>query len=92
MIRFLATILLFGCSLAAYADAILPAEKVRARKLYVVKCAKCHKFYEPRLYRDAEWEGWMDSMSQKSKLKPADEALLRRYLSAYRAGEIPSPK
>jgi hypothetical protein len=63
-------------------------ELADARKLYVGKCAKCHKFYEPRKYTDADWRTWMDSMSRKSKLKPNQEELLNRYLDAYRSGQI----
>jgi cytochrome c5 len=76
---------------AVWAEDLTPAEQTRARKLYVSKCAKCHKFYEPRGYTDAEWERWMIAMGKKSRLKQADETLLNRYLDGYRAGELPPP-
>jgi hypothetical protein len=59
-----------------------------ARKVYVAKCAKCHKFYEPKNYTDEDWDTWMDKMSRKSKLKADQEVLLKRYLAEYRAGKI----
>ena len=62
-----------------------------ARKVYVAKCAKCHRFYEPANYSEPDWRRWMTSMSRKSKLKPDQEALLNKYLEAYRAGRVPSP-
>jgi cytochrome c553 len=60
------------------------------RKLYVAKCAKCHKFYEPKGYSQPEWDRWMSLMSRKSKLKPAQEKELSDYLDAYRRGQIPA--
>ena len=59
-----------------------------ARKLYVAKCAKCHRFYEPTSYSETTWRDWMASMSRKSKLKPEQEELLVRYLDSYRAGKL----
>jgi hypothetical protein len=66
-------------------------EQAHARKLYVSKCAKCHKFYEPRAYTDADWNRWMIAMGKKSKLKQTDLSVLKRYLDGYRAGELPPP-
>ena len=56
-----------------------------ARKLYVAKCAKCHKFHNPAKYTDEEWRTWMRKMSRKSKLKPEQHELLSRYLETFRA-------
>jgi len=50
------------------------------RKLYVAKCAKCHKFYDPAKYSDEEWAKWMGKMSKKAKLKPEQEQMLSRYI------------
>lgn len=58
-----------------------------ARKLYVAKCAKCHRFYDPADYSLAVWNSWMDKMSRKSKLEPGQEELLSRYLGAFRRRE-----
>ena len=55
-------------------------ETAAARKLYVAKCAKCHKFYDPKKYSDEEWHKWMRKMSKKSKLTPEQEALLSQYI------------
>jgi len=85
--------LLVGATLAAAAQPVTAGQltlkdAAAARKVYVAKCAKCHKFYEPRDYSDADWGLWMDKMSRKSKLSAEQEALLKRYLNAYRAGQI----
>lgn len=77
---------------AASAHDLTPKELAAARKIYLVKCAKCHRFYEPTDYAEPDWRRWMDSMSRKSKLKPPQEKLLNRYLDAYRAGEVPNPE
>ncbi len=60
------------------------AEAVAARQLYVAKCARCHKFYSPAKYSSVVWHSWMDKMSRKAKLKPAQEELLARYLEVFR--------
>ena len=57
-----------------------------ARKLYVGKCARCHKFHDPAKYSDKEWREWMNKMSRKAKLKPEQTDLLTRYLELYRHG------
>lgn len=61
------------------------AELAAARKLSAVKCAKCHKFYEPVDYTQAGWSEWMEKMRRKSKLKPEQFELLSRYLEDARA-------
>jgi hypothetical protein len=58
-----------------------PGDPARAgRKLYVAKCAKCHKFYDPAKYSDAEWAMWMEKMGRKAKLKPDQQQILARYI------------
>jgi hypothetical protein len=88
---FLAAVLFWAVN-AAGADELTPTELTAARKMYVAKCAKCHKFYEPRDYSAEEWKRWMEAMSRKSKLKPEQEKLLLRYLDGYRAGRIPKAR
>ena len=76
----------------AGADELTPKEAAAGRKVYVAKCAKCHKFYEPKGYNGADWRRWMGSMSRKAKLKTEDDKLLRQCLDEYRAGRIPKAK
>jgi hypothetical protein len=59
-------------------------ETKTARKLYLSKCAKCHKFYPPSDYSDADWHQWMQKMGKKAKLKPEQYDLLSRYLETFR--------
>ena len=68
-----------------------PAEVSQARQLYLNKCARCHKFYSPALYSEAEWPVWMHKMSRKAKLDPAQEELLSKYLDGFRAPRQQSP-
>lgn len=63
-----------------------------ARKLYVGKCAKCHKLYDPVKYPAEKWDEWMGKMTAKSKLKPAQAELLTRYIAAGKAGQVQLPK
>jgi cytochrome c5 len=63
----------------------LSTEEVRdATELYGVKCAKCHKFYDPTQYSQAEWDDWMRRMSRKARLTPVQKELLTRYLAGFR--------
>ena len=80
--------LLAGVAAPVSASELSESEIQAARKTYVAKCAKCHKFHDPKNYGAADWEKWMDSMSRKSKLKSGQEAVLRKYLEEYRAGKI----
>jgi hypothetical protein len=84
----LLSIALAAADPAASADELTSKEITTARKIYVAKCAKCHRFYEPTNYGAAEWRIWMEKMNKKSKLKPEQGALLDRYLDAYRAGRL----
>jgi hypothetical protein len=59
-----------------------------ARQIYVAKCAKCHRFYEPMQYSPDDWRLWMRKMVQKSKLNSQKADLLNQYLDAYRAGRL----
>ncbi len=68
----------------ARAAGLSPPEKKAAKDLYDIKCAKCHKFYDPSAYSQKDWDDWMKKMSRKSKLKPAQEELLTRYLGEFR--------
>ena len=61
-------------------------EMTAARKLSLTKCTKCHKFYEPKNYTVPEWDGWMEKMAKKSKLKPEQAMLLTRYFELRRTG------
>lgn len=50
------------------------------RKLYVGKCARCHKLYDPAKYSDEQWQVWMDKMSRKAKLQPDQKELISHYV------------
>ena len=69
----------------AAAEELSATEFAAARKLSAVKCAKCHKFYEPADYSQADWAAWMEKMRRKSKLKPEQFDLLSRYMEEARS-------
>jgi hypothetical protein len=84
-------VLLSATVLCAFAGALKAGdltelETKKAKKLYVAKCAKCHKLYEPGNYTDAEWQSWMAKMIRKARLKPDQVKLLTQYLDEIRAG------
>jgi mono/diheme cytochrome c family protein len=59
-------------------------ELSQGRTLYANKCARCHRFYDPSKYDNAEWHMWMRKMSKKAHLSPSEEATLSKYLDLYR--------
>ena len=69
---------------AAASAGMTTADIARAADLYPLKCAKCHKFYDPAAYSDQEWSVWMTKMSKKSRLEPHEAEVLARYLNASR--------
>jgi len=85
---FLLLIVLAARASATGTNELRARDLVAARKIYVAKCAKCHRFYEPRAYSERDWQTWMEKMNQKSKLKSEQADLLKRYLDEYRAGRI----
>jgi len=80
---------LAGVGPAISADELTAKEIASAQKIYVAKCAKCHRFYEPMSYSAQDWQTWMEKMSKKSKLKADQARVLTRYLDGYRAGRLP---
>jgi len=56
-----------------------------ARRLYLNKCARCHKFHDPAKYVETEWRDWMEKMSRKARLSAAEEEQLVQFLGLYRA-------
>lgn len=69
---------------------VTPEEEPIARKLYTLKCAKCHDFYEPRDYSDKEWKRWMGKMKKKAHLNDGDFDLLLRYTLGLKESSRPS--
>ncbi|HUI07061.1 MAG TPA: hypothetical protein VL486_08645 [Verrucomicrobiae bacterium] len=63
-----------------------PAEELMAgRKLYVSKCARCHKFYDPAKYDGKSWQTWMEKMRRKAHLNDEQYKQLSEYLQSVRA-------
>ena len=63
-----------------------------AKKIYAAKCGRCHEFYPPRDYVDAEWNAWMAKMVRKSRLKKEQTELLTRYTDLLRAPSKSTPR
>jgi len=75
-----AGLVLGGCAGPGKAADIPGDPNSPARKLYIAKCAKCHKFYDPARYPEPEWQMWMAKMSKKSKLDPEQQEMIERYI------------
>ena len=81
---FLSLVALFvvACAGPATLSNVPGPESDPGRKIYLSRCAKCHKFYDPSKYSDQEWGMWMQKMKKKAKLSDEQEALLSSYINA----------
>lgn len=71
---------------AQAAQAGLNSVEIRqAIGVYNLKCARCHKFFDPADYDNAEWKSWMTKMSRKARLTGGQDQLLSRYLATFRS-------
>ena len=61
---------------------------VKAQDLYLTKCAKCHKLYEPKDYEDDSWSAWMNKMKKKAHLSEEQYGLILSYTEKLRKGEV----
>jgi hypothetical protein len=80
---------LVGASNCAQAMELSAKETKRAQALYVAKCARCHRIYEPAKYDAKRWQEWMKSMGEKSRLNQEELDLLSRYLDTLRLTNSP---
>lgn len=93
---FMLRLILISCVALASPWSVAPEhdltrkQRIAAKKIYDSKCAKCHRFYEPKDYSEDEWRLWMAKMSKKAKLNPGQDRLLNRYLDSFRA-QNPAP-
>ena len=60
----------------------------KAKDVYLTKCAKCHKLYEPQSYEDDAWSVWMNKMKKKAHLSEEQYELIRIYTEKIRKGEV----
>lgn len=86
----LLTVLVVPRSWAAGTVDLTATELKAGRRLYVAKCARCHKFYDPAKYSETDWGTWMEKMSKKAKLKTEQKELLSRYFETFRSGNTNS--
>ncbi len=84
--------LLAGAIFIPMASAAEPANDPlrEGKKIYLVKCAKCHELYAPSTYSQVDWDKWMVKMRQKSKLTRAQFDLVEQYAQTLR--QVPVEK
>jgi mono/diheme cytochrome c family protein len=63
-------------------------EKDTGKKLYTVKCARCHKLYDPAKYNAENWNTWMEKMRRKARLNDEQYKRLSGYLQSVRADAV----
>ncbi|HWW00588.1 MAG TPA: hypothetical protein VNZ64_12895 [Candidatus Acidoferrum sp.] len=73
---------LMGACMACQATAgeLATNQTAAARKLYLNRCAKCHKLYDPSKYSDEKWRTWMEKMSRKARLQPQQQEAVSSYI------------
>ena len=87
--RVIAFGLLFWVGVPAGAGAAAPdSAPDGAERLYKLKCAKCHKLYDPKGYDDAAWDRWMGKMKRKARLTDEQYEAVWRYTDKIRKGEV----
>ena len=67
--------------------ALTEEEFAKAKALHELKCAKCHKLYDPNAYDGPTWNGWMEKMKKKARLKDEQYRLLLNYFETVRSGK-----
>ena len=55
-----------------------------AREIYRSKCSKCHEFYLPSSYTEADWSKWMKKMRRKAHLNERQFQLLSEFTAEMR--------
>ncbi len=68
-----------------WASGFSEVDRKKANDLYLTKCTKCHKLYDPKSYNDEQWDGWMKKMKKKAHLSGEQDALIRQYLDSLRS-------
>ncbi len=56
----------------------------QGKDLYLTKCTKCHKLYDPTTYEDDPWASWMRKMKKKAHLSDEQYELISGYLESLR--------
>lgn len=64
--------------------AVFTGDLAKGKALYELKCAKCHKLYDPSQYREEEWDLWMGKMRKKAHLSDEAFLLINGYLDSPR--------
>lgn len=79
-------------TISFFSSEIIYAEDLsKAKDLYLTKCAKCHKFYDPSGYDDKKWCQWMEKMRKKAHLDSEEYNLIVIYCDSLRKSAPPSP-
>ncbi len=89
----LSLLLVASCAPAAdhFASTRSGGNETDGGKIYVRNCAKCHEFYPPANYSQADWDKWMVKMRRKSKLKSADFDRVLEFTQKLRDGQAEMP-
>ena len=78
-----------ACALSltqAFAETWSGAPREDAKKLYLMKCSKCHRLYDPKEYEDAAWSDWMVKMKKKAHLSDEQYEKIARFAESLRKG------
>jgi len=77
---FLTCAALTGLNFCVAAGEPVIDQTAAARNLYINRCSKCHKLYQPSNYSDQKWQRWMAKMGRKAKLQPQQQVAVSNYI------------
>ena len=91
-VRILTRVWLLACSVVALISGLASAEvrntgrNEEAKQLYLMKCSKCHRLYDPKEYDDFHWSNWMVKMKKKAHLNDEQYGKIVHYVESLRKG------
>ena len=83
LLTFLMVLLITG---QVYAETPEEARLRQIKALYLMKCSKCHRLYDPKEYEDTAWADWMVKMKKKARLNDEQYEKIARYAESLRKG------
>ncbi len=67
---------------SAASESLKLSENLNGKDLHELKCAKCHRLYDPKDYDPESWETWKAKMKKKARLNEEESRLIFGYLDS----------
>lgn len=77
-----------GLVVSQAAGDISGKQLAKDRRVYLVRCARCHKAYNPADFETETWNRWMRKMRKKARVKSDEEwEQIKRYLTSLKTSK-----